>query len=48
VRGRDLFLAVLAISWVRGAAMADESSHPRLSALLHTGWASPEDNSPAQ
>ena len=48
VRGRDLFLAVLAISWVRGAAMADESSRPGLSALMRTGWASPEDKSPAQ
>ena len=48
VRGRDLFLAVLAISWVRGAAMADESSHPGLSALMRTGWASPEDKSPAR
>ncbi|WP_282947751.1 TetR/AcrR family transcriptional regulator [Cellulomonas endometrii] len=41
VRGRDLFLAVLAISWVRGAAMADESSGPGLAALLRTGWAAP-------
>jgi hypothetical protein len=48
VHGRDLFLAVLAISWVRGAAMADDSSHPGLSALLCTGWASPGDESPAR
>lgn len=41
VRGRDLFLGVLAMSWVRGAAMADESSSPALSALLRTGWATP-------
>jgi AcrR family transcriptional regulator len=41
VRGRDLFLAVLAISWVRGAAMADESSAHALGALMRTGWAIP-------
>jgi hypothetical protein len=45
VRGRDLFLAVLATSWVRGAAMADESSTPALSALLRTGWETPRDSS---
>jgi AcrR family transcriptional regulator len=39
VRGRDLFLSVLATSWVRGAAMADESSPQALSALMRTGWA---------
>ena len=43
VRGRDLFLAVLAITWVRGAAMADESSGPGLAALLRTGWSAPRD-----
>lgn len=42
VRGRDLFLGVLATSWVSGAAMADESSPPALSALLQTGWAAPQ------
>lgn len=41
VRGRDLFLAVLAVSWIRGAAMADESSPPALSALIRDGWATP-------
>jgi AcrR family transcriptional regulator len=41
VRGRDLFLGVLATSWVRGAAMADEASAHALSALLQTGWATP-------
>ncbi|SES15371.1 hypothetical protein SAMN05216188_12397 [Lentzea xinjiangensis] len=45
VRGRDLFLVALAISWVRGAAMADESSHPGLCALLRTGWENPDDRS---
>lgn len=40
VRGRDLFLAVLAVSWVRGAAMADDASGAALSALLRTGWSS--------
>jgi AcrR family transcriptional regulator len=41
VRGRDLFLSVLATSWVRGAAMADDSSPRALSALMRTGWATP-------
>jgi AcrR family transcriptional regulator len=39
VRGRDLFLGVLAMSWVRGAAMADEVSPQALSTLMRTGWA---------
>jgi AcrR family transcriptional regulator len=39
VRARDLFLAVLAISWVHGAAMADECSTSALSSLMRTGWA---------
>ena len=38
VRGRDLFLAVLALSWIQGAAMADEASVPALTALLRVGW----------
>jgi len=42
VRGRDLFLGVLATSWVRGAAMADESSPRALSALMRSGWATPK------
>ncbi|WP_229070148.1 TetR/AcrR family transcriptional regulator [Actinoplanes sp. DH11] len=41
VRGRELFLAVLATSWVSSAAMADESSPRALSALMRTGWATP-------
>jgi AcrR family transcriptional regulator len=41
VRGRDLFLSVLATSWVHSAAMADESSPQALSALMRTGWATP-------
>ncbi|MGP9726860.1 TetR/AcrR family transcriptional regulator [Glutamicibacter sp. 287] len=39
VRGRDLFLAALAISWVRDAAMADESSAQTLTTLTKAGWA---------
>ena len=51
VRGRDLFLGVLATSWVRDAALADEVSKPRLSELMRTGWATdtgePASPSPA-
>jgi AcrR family transcriptional regulator len=39
VRGRDLFLAALAISWVRGSAMADELSTQALNSLTKNGWA---------
>lgn len=39
VRGRDLFLGVLAVSWIREAALADETSAPALSSLLRHGWA---------
>lgn len=39
VRGRDLFLAALATSWVRGAAMADGCSAQALNTLTKTGWA---------
>jgi len=39
MHGRDLFLGVLAVSWVRGAAMADESAPAALSTLMRTGWA---------
>lgn len=39
VRGRDLFLGVLAVSWARGAAMADERSAEGMDALLRSGWA---------
>jgi len=42
VRARDLFLAALATSWVRGAAMADETSATGLAALTRSGWASSE------
>ncbi|AFR50042.1 TetR/AcrR family transcriptional regulator [Gordonia sp. KTR9] len=38
VRGRELFLGVLAMSWVSSAAMADESSPSALHHLLRTGW----------
>ncbi|MFS0703799.1 TetR/AcrR family transcriptional regulator [Cellulomonas sp. 179-A 9B4 NHS] len=38
-RGRDLFLATLAIAWVGSAAMADESSRPGIGDLIRTGWA---------
>jgi len=41
VRGRDLFLAVLATSWARGAALADEQSPVAMVDLLATGWATP-------
>jgi AcrR family transcriptional regulator len=40
VRARDLFLAALATSWVRGAAMADASSSAGLASLTRTGWES--------
>ena len=38
VRGRDLFLAALATSWVRSAALADEFSVKTFSSLTRTGW----------
>ena len=38
VRARDLFLAALATSWVRGAAMADDESAAALAALARNGW----------
>jgi AcrR family transcriptional regulator len=41
VRGRDLFLAALATSWARGAAMADEDSAAAMTRLTRTGWAAP-------
>ena len=40
VRARDLFLAALATSWVRGAAMADDSSATALASLTRNGWQS--------
>ncbi|KXX59212.1 TetR/AcrR family transcriptional regulator [Rhodococcus sp. LB1] len=39
VRGRELFLAVLATVWVSSAAMADASSATGLRTLLRSGWA---------
>jgi AcrR family transcriptional regulator len=42
VRGRELFLSVLATAWVRGAALADGASATSLRALLRSGWASPD------
>ena len=39
VRARDLFLAVLAIGWVRSAALADEVAPRALDALVRGGWA---------
>jgi AcrR family transcriptional regulator len=39
VRGRDLFLMALAISWTRGAAMADGPSTSLMPHILRAGWA---------
>ena len=39
VRARDLFLAVLAIGWIRSAAMADHATPQALQSLVHLGWA---------
>ena len=39
--GLAVFLGVLAVSWVGGAAMADESSTAALGALMRRGWAAP-------
>ncbi|MGY2080124.1 TetR/AcrR family transcriptional regulator [Modestobacter sp. SYSU DS0657] len=46
VRGRDLFLGVLATSWVGGAAMADDSSTAALNALMRAGWELPRTSTP--
>jgi AcrR family transcriptional regulator len=46
MRGRDLFLGVLATSWVGGAAMADESSTAALNTLMRTGWELPRAGTP--
>jgi AcrR family transcriptional regulator len=43
VRGRDLFLLVLATSWSRGAAMADESAPAGMQDLIRTGWSTTTD-----
>ncbi|MEU1981888.1 helix-turn-helix domain-containing protein [Nocardia sp. NPDC019395] len=40
IRARDLFLAALATSWARGAAMADDASGAALAGLLRSGWES--------
>ncbi|WP_280435495.1 TetR/AcrR family transcriptional regulator [Nocardia carnea] len=40
IRARDLFLAALATSWARSAAMADDASAAALAALLRSGWES--------
>lgn len=39
VRGRDLFLGVLAAAWASSAVLADESSPRALRDLLRDGWA---------
>lgn len=44
LRGRDLFLAALALSWVRGASLADESSQSHLRELVATGWRTQADH----
>lgn len=38
VRARDLFLAALATTWVRGAALADDESAAALASLTRNGW----------
>jgi len=43
VRARDLFLLVLATSWARSAAMADDSSLAGMLDLLRSGWARTTD-----
>jgi hypothetical protein len=48
VRGRVLFLASLAISWVRGAAMADESSRSGLRPAAHRMGQLDPSSGPAQ
>ncbi|MGY1969774.1 TetR/AcrR family transcriptional regulator [Nocardia gipuzkoensis] len=40
IRARDLFLAALATSWARGAAMADDASAAALAGLIRSGWES--------
>ena len=39
VRGRDLFLLALAVSWAQGAAMADGAAATAMTSILHSGWA---------
>ncbi|MGZ4531613.1 MAG: TetR/AcrR family transcriptional regulator [Mycobacteriaceae bacterium] len=38
IRGRDLFLGALAISWLRGASLADRLSRQHLRKLLRDGY----------
>ncbi|WP_295629121.1 TetR/AcrR family transcriptional regulator [uncultured Corynebacterium sp.] len=38
VRSRDLVLSVLSTAWVRGAALADETTVRDLTALQRSGW----------
>jgi len=40
VRGRDLFLAALATSWMGGAALAEPDSTKTIIELIRKGWAS--------
>lgn len=40
LRGRDIFLAALAASWVRGSSLADETSAQQVRALLKNGYLS--------
>ncbi|KQT93468.1 TetR family transcriptional regulator [Marmoricola sp. Leaf446] len=40
LRGRDIFLAALAASWVRGSSLADEVSQQQVRALLRDGYLS--------
>jgi AcrR family transcriptional regulator len=40
VRARDLFLLALAVSWARGAVMADSASGHAMGDVLRHGWAS--------
>jgi AcrR family transcriptional regulator len=39
IRGRELFLLALAVSWAQGAAMADSDSATSMATLLRSGWA---------
>ncbi|OOB90884.1 TetR/AcrR family transcriptional regulator [Rathayibacter sp. VKM Ac-2630] len=48
VRARDLFLAALAQSWVRGAALADPTSGAALAALTRSGWETSRDPVPGR
>jgi len=48
LRGRDLFLGALTLSWVRGASLADASSQAHLRRLIAGGWEiSPAEGRPA-